>query len=149
MRAYLDDANRRVHYCLGIFAPAESAVEEWFIDEMRLLHSHVLELNLESTFGPDCTAISIHDVQFVLCEYDKYARATSPGRRRSLAKYQPLEGTKFSTADGKPPANITCRPLCAEWNVIRVAATYRRTKQGKKSRAPSGATEPVSNVVPK
>ncbi|KAJ8614570.1 hypothetical protein CTAYLR_004081 [Chrysophaeum taylorii] len=109
----------------GVLAPADSAVEARFVAEIRLIHAAIRK----RTHLADLT---VHDVQFVLCEYDKYLRATSRSRG-SLAIYHPLVGTAFSTVDGAPPPGVTPRPLTSEWHNSRPPRQRGRLKRPRKA----------------
>ena len=118
----------------GILAPAGSAVEGRFIDEIRLLRAEAQRRHLiqdgnpcphcgrglflnhgttnETPAGCCLPEMTIHDVQFALCEFDKYRRALGQGSA-SLARYYPLDDT---LPDDKP-TDVLSRPRTLEVHV--------------------------------
>ena len=91
----------------GARAPPGSAVEDRFVEELALVLRHV------RTERPDwCAAkrLSIHDVQFQLCEFDKYERARSSTRKAGLLAYRPMASCAFKA---RPRAS---RPATQEFH---------------------------------
>jgi len=92
----------------GILAPAHSQCESLFIQEIFLLSREFQARRTTNQVQSVLPHLTIHDIQFILCEFDKYCRAQVRASC-ALAKYLPLQGTHFDTPDGKPPSHISCR----------------------------------------
>ncbi|KAH8061752.1 tRNA-Phe hydroxylase [Aureococcus anophagefferens] len=105
---------------LGALAPAGSPCEERFIAEMVLLKDALYDLD-----RPFCdrVGLDVHDVQFQLCEYDKYARCVDGGRGGAVLPYTPVRGSvTFATDDGAPPDGLRFREPDEEWHLARTRA---------------------------
>ena len=105
---------------LGALAPAGSPCEERFIAEMVLLKDALYDLD-----RPFCdrVGLDVHDVQFQLCEYDKYARCVDGGRGGAVLPYTPVRGSvTFATDDGAPPEGLRFREPDEEWHLARTRA---------------------------
>ena len=101
---------------LGALAPAGSDAEAHFVAEMRCLLDACRAL--DPAFCAR-VALDVHDVQFQLCEYDKYRRVADGGRG-AVAPYRPVEGAHaFATPDGAPPPGVHCRAPADEWDTPR------------------------------
>ena len=64
---------------VGVNATGDSALETSFVCEMRLLLRTLRSLDPEFCKSVD---LDLHDVQFQLCEYDKYRRVEDGGHTR-------------------------------------------------------------------
>ena len=106
---------------LGALAPANSPTEDRFVAEMVLLTKALYDL--DPAFC-NRVALDVHDVQFQLCEFDKYERCSDSGRTGTVLPYTPVRGTlTFATADGLPPPGLSLREPDQEWHLSRARAT--------------------------
>mmetsp|Transcript_34461 Transcript_34461/g.120301 ORF Transcript_34461/g.120301 Transcript_34461/m.120301 type:complete len:462 (-) Transcript_34461:831-2216(-) len=96
----------------GSLAVRASPAESRFVAEMACLVSAAFQAHREWAQGLD---LSIHDVQFQLCEFDKYERIRQGGRGTSTP-YRPLASALFDGAPG-----VDCRPSDQEWDLLRPA----------------------------
>ena len=69
---------------MGANATGDSALETSFVCEMRLLLRTLRSLDPEFCKSVD---LDLHDVQFQLCEYDKYRRVEDGGHTRPYTPY--------------------------------------------------------------
>jgi len=74
--------------------------------------------------------LDIHDVQFQLCEYDKYCRAAGEGRGH-VPPYRPCAAL---FAGGAAPPGLELRPLSEEWHALRPARPASPTDEAATSR---------------
>ena len=112
---------------LGALAPADSPGEARFIKEMGLLLGA-----LRDSDRAFCSSLEldIHDVQFQLCEYDKYCRAAGEGRGH-VPPYRPCAAL---FAGGAAPPGLELRPLSEEWHALRPARPASPTDEAATSR---------------
>ena len=96
---------------LGSLAPGDSPAEGRFVSEMRLLLRALRERDAAFCDG---VRLDIHDVQFQLCEYDKYCRK-SGGERGHVPQYKPCAAL-FA---GRAPPDLMFRAAVEEWDVLR------------------------------
>ena len=79
---------------------AERALAEArFLEEVRLVHAFCVR---ERPAWCAARNIDIHDVQFQLCEFDKYERVKSAKYCSAILKYEPLASYAFAALP-KPP----------------------------------------------
>jgi len=100
---------------LGALAPGESAGEERFVAEMNLLLAACRAADPE--FCAE-VVLDLHDVQFQLCEYEKYCRAAHGGRGHYVWPYRPVRGT-VEFAAGQPPGGFQFREAGEAWHIRR------------------------------
>lgn len=94
----------------GVEAPLDSDAERRFVEEMVLLLSAARR---DASDWCRAVGLKIHDVQFALCEFDKYERVRVK-ERGTVEPYLPLEGTNLA-----PGQEQACRPKTAEWDTVR------------------------------
>ena len=83
---------------------------------MRLLLHEARRLEPELCQSLD---LKVHDVQFQLCELDKYERVGAGGRGAcTVLPYKPLSTTTL--ADQTPSCRPAMRPLELEWHYSRI-----------------------------
>ena len=111
---------------LGALAPADSPGEARFIKEMGLLLGALRDA--DRAFCSSLT-LDIHDVQFQLCEYDKYCRAAGEGRGH-VPPYRPCAAL---FAGGAAPPGLELRPLSEEWHALRPARPASPTDEAATS----------------
>jgi len=78
--------------------------EEKFMEEMKEIYAKAEDLWPASLVGKPNLRLELHDIQFQLCEFDKYLRIKSgAGRKPRLYKYNP---SVHSNLCGVPPQKI-------------------------------------------
>ena len=100
---------------LGSLAFAGSDAEDRFVAEMRLMLAACRAADPQF-----CAAmrLDLHDVQFQLCEFDKYSRAGDGGRSGYVMPYRPVRGS-LTFAAGAPPPGMQFREPSEEWHASR------------------------------